>query len=52
MKTYIKEQLEFGSKVAWLVREVLVAPINIEVDLKINGEFGKKATSDRKKSYD
>jgi len=29
-----------------------VAPVNIELDLKISGEFGEKATLDRRNSYD
>ena len=48
MKTYIKEQLEIGSKVVGLVREGPVAPVNIELDLKISGEFGEKPTLDSK----
>lgn len=52
MKTYIKEQLETGSKVVGLVREGPVAPVNIELDLKISGEFGEKPTLDSRNSYD
>ena len=29
-----------------------MAPVNIELDLKISGEFGEKATLDRMNSYD
>ena len=47
-----KEQLETGSKVVGLVWEGPVAPVNIELDLKISGEFGEKATLDRRNSYD
>lgn len=47
MKTYIKEQLEIGSKVVGLLREVPETPVNIELDVKVRGEFGEKATLDR-----
>ena len=50
MKTYIKEQLEIGSKVVGLLREVLVAPVNTELGIKVSGEFGEKATLDRRNS--